>query len=47
MFASSQSLAEEGNRDKAVEGLEAFLKEHPSSPLANDAKEGIAALKGK
>ncbi|MEK7680301.1 MAG: hypothetical protein AAB356_08920 [Deltaproteobacteria bacterium] len=46
-FSAALKQAEEGNRDKAVEGLEAFLKEHPASPLANDAKEGIAALKGK
>lgn len=46
-FSAALRQAEEGNKDKAVEGLEAFLKEHPASPLANDAKEGIAVLKGK
>ena len=45
-FDAAIKYAQEGEVDKAIDKLEAFVKDYPESPLAADAKEGIAALKG-
>ena len=45
-FNSAVALAAEGKKDLAQADLEGFIKKYPESPFVQDAKEGLAFLKG-
>jgi hypothetical protein len=46
-FKSALDLAQAGKSDESRESFDSFLRKYPDSPLAPDAKQTLALLKGE